>query len=83
MCGNSGVWRRYTYFRRRVKEGVKKLKVKLYIETGFGGDYEYNEIIEVDDDISENELDELAYEHFIDNIYYGWTKIEDEDEGEE
>lgn len=59
------------------------MKVKLYIETGFVGDDEYNEIIEVDDDISENELDELAYEHFIDNIYYGWTKIEDEDEGEE
>ena len=55
------------------------MKVKLYIETGFGGDDAYDEIIEVDDDISESELDEIAYEHFIDNIFYGWTKIKDEE----
>lgn len=49
-------------------------KIKLWVKTGFvGADYE--EIIEVDDDATDEEIDEEARMFLFDNISYGWHGI--------
>lgn len=48
-------------------------KIRLWIETGYVG-ADYDEIIEVPDDVSEEELWEYAEEYVWENISYGWTE---------
>lgn len=47
-------------------------KIKLWVETGFVG-ATHEEIIEVDDDTTEEEIDEIALEFLHNCIEYGWS----------
>ena len=51
-------------------------KIKLWVKTGFvGADYE--EIIEVDDDATDEEIDEEARMFLFDNISYGYQEVDE------
>ncbi len=51
-------------------------KIKLWIETGIvGGDFET--IIEVDDDATEEEIEEEASLFLAEHISYGWDEIDE------
>ena len=54
-------------------------KIKLWVETGIiGGEHE--EIIEVKDDITEEDLDELAIEFMWDHVECGWEEVKEEED---
>lgn len=46
-------------------------RIKLWVETG------YEEIIEVDDDATDEEIDEEARMFLFDNISYGWYEVDE------
>lgn len=50
-------------------------KIKLWIETGYAS-CDYDTIIEVDDDATEEEIDEEAYIFLFDKISYGWSELD-------
>ena len=54
------------------------MKIRLAMECGYVGS-DYEEEVEVDDDITEEELDELATEFFWENFNggYGYEIIEE------
>ena len=47
--------------------------ITLYVDTGFVGGDSYEDI-EVPDDTTDEELDEMAQEFMNDHISYGWTE---------
>ena len=47
--------------------------ITLYVETGYVGGDDY-ETIEVPDDTTDEELDEMAQEFMNDHICYGWSE---------
>lgn len=53
-------------------------KIKLFVDTGYPG-CEHEEIVEVDDNITDDELEEMAEDFMRENISCGWC--EDGDEG--
>ena len=53
-------------------------KIKLWVDTGFACAV-HEEIIEVDDDYSHEELDEDAQEYMFECIEYGWCEVDEED----
>lgn len=50
-------------------------KIKLYIETGYCG-ANYSEVVEVDDDTTDDELNRAAFDYMQDYIDYGWEELE-------
>lgn len=54
-------------------------KIKLWVETGIVGG-EHEDIIEVEDDTTEEELNEMALEFMWGYVQYGWSEAEEEDE---
>ena len=48
-------------------------KIKLWVETGFVGG-EYEDFIEVEDDTTEEELNELAEQFMWECIGCGWSE---------
>ena len=51
-------------------------KIKLWIETGYcSADYE--EIIEVEDSCTEEDLEKMAREFMFEKIAFGWMEIVD------
>ena len=53
-------------------------KVKLYVETGFVS-CKHEEVVEVEDDITDEELDEMVQDFKNDCISCGWYDVEDEE----
>ena len=51
-------------------------KIKLWVETGYVG-ANYEEIIEVDDDATDEEIDEEARRFLFDNISYGYQEVDE------
>ena len=51
-------------------------KIKLWVETGYVG-ANYEEIIEVDDDATDEEIDEEARMFLFDNISYGYQEVDE------
>jgi len=51
-------------------------KVKLWIDTGYVG-ANYEEVIEVEDDCSEEELEEIAKDYLYNYIYFGWYEVDE------
>ena len=49
-------------------------EIKLWVETGFCGAC-HEETIKVDDDCTNEELDELAKEFLYESISYGWEEL--------
>ena len=64
--------------KKQIEREVKKMKIKLTMDCGYVGT-DYEEEIEVDDDTTEEELDELATEFFWENFHgsYGYEIIEE------
>lgn len=52
--------------------------IKLWVDTGYYG-ADYDEIIEVNDDCTDKELEEMARELMFENITYGWCEVDEED----
>ena len=52
-------------------------KVKISLSTGFAG-ANYENIIEVEDDITEEELEEICEEFVWDHISVGWKYIDED-----
>jgi len=52
-------------------------KYKFYIETGYAG-CNYEEILELDDDITEKSLEEIVNDFLINHIDYGYYEVSDE-----
>ena len=51
-------------------------KIKLWVEIGYvGADYE--EIIDVDDDATDEEIWEEADMFLVENISYGWDEVDE------
>lgn len=50
-------------------------KITVYIETGFAGS-DRQETIEVDDDATEEEIDDIAREVFFNQCNYSWSESE-------
>lgn len=50
-------------------------KIKLFIETGYAG-CEHEEIIEVEDSVTDDELDSMAEDFCWNYINYGWLEEE-------
>lgn len=55
------------------------MKVKLYVYTGFVG-CEHIDYVDVPDDTTEDDLNEMARELMMDNIEYGFEIIEEKSE---
>ena len=55
------------------------MKVKLYVSTGFAG-CEHIDYVDVPDDITEDDLNEMARELMMDSIEYGFEVVEEESE---
>lgn len=55
-------------------------RYKLWIETGYAGDNVYDEIIESDEPIAEDDLLEMAENHFWNHMSFGGHRINSEDE---
>jgi hypothetical protein len=51
------------------------MKVRLYIDTGYPS-CEHEDVIEVEDDITDAELDEIARENMGNYIDWGWEKLD-------
>lgn len=51
-------------------------RIKLWVETGFVG-ADYKEIIDVDDDATEEEIWERADMFLAENISYGWDEVDE------
>ena len=47
--------------------------ITLYVESGYSS-ADYYETIEVPDDTTDEELDEMAQEFMNDHICYGWSE---------
>ena len=64
--------------KKQIEREVIKMKVKLVMDCGYVGTEEEEEI-EVDDDTTEKELEELAKEFFWENFsgYYDYEIIEE------
>ena len=64
--------------KKQIEREVKKMKVKLVMDCGYVGTEEEEEI-EVDDDTTEEELEELAKEFFWEKFHgsYGYEIIEE------
>lgn len=54
-------------------------KIKVYLETGFAG-CRIEEEIEVEDDATDAEVEDLAREAIFDRIDWGWYEATDSDE---
>lgn len=54
-------------------------KIKLWVGTGFIN-AEHTDFIEVEDDITEEELDKIAEEFMWEHICCGWSEVEGEEE---
>ena len=52
------------------------MKVKLYVCTGFAG-CEHIDYVDMPDDTTEDDLNEMARELMMDNIEYGFEIIEE------
>nr|DAK00226.1 MAG TPA: hypothetical protein [Bacteriophage sp.] len=50
-------------------------KIKLWIETGYVG-CDYEDEIEVEDDVTDEKLDEEARIFLFNNIEFGWSEEE-------
>ena len=50
-------------------------KIKLWIETGFVN-CDYEKIIKVDDDATEEEIEEEARLFLAEHISYGWDEVD-------
>lgn len=55
-------------------------RYKLWIDTGFVGDDQMDNIIETDEPLTEDELMDLAQEHFNDTVSYGAYRMNANDE---
>ena len=62
-------------YSRMEQEGEMR-KIKLWVETGYVN-ANHEVIIEVEDDITDEELDEDAKEYMLDRISYGWYEMEE------
>ena len=64
--------------KKQIEREVNKMKVKLVMDCGYVGTEEEEEI-EVDDDTTEKELEELAQEFFWEHFsgYYAYEIIEE------
>ena len=64
--------------KKQIEREVIKMKIKLTMVCGYV-ESDYEEEIEVDDDTTEEELDELATEFFWENFHgsYGYEIIEE------
>lgn len=51
-------------------------KIKLFVDTGWAG-CDHEEIVEVNDNITEEELDEMAEDFRSECISYGWCEVEE------
>lgn len=54
-------------------------RYKLWIETGFVGDDAYDEFIETEEPLTEDELQNLALEHFNNQCSYGGFRVDKND----
>lgn len=50
-------------------------KIKLVVDTGFT-DCKYEETVEVDDDVTNSELDDIAEEFMLECISCYWKEVE-------
>ena len=50
-------------------------KIKLWVEIGYAG-ADYEEIIDVDDDATDEEIWEEADMFLVENISYGWDEVD-------
>ena len=66
------------YYNYRKRKERKKMKIKLKMDCGYVGT-DYEEEMEVDDDITEKELEKLAIEFFWENFSgsYSYEIIEE------
>lgn len=51
-------------------------KIKLWVDTGFVC-AEHEEIIEVEDDCTDKELEEIARDYMFECIEYGWHEVDE------
>jgi hypothetical protein len=57
-------------------------KIKVYLDTGFAG-CKHEDIIEVDDDITDEDVDEIARDTAFNWIEWGWYDVEEDDDEQE
>lgn len=50
-------------------------KIKFYVEAGYCG-ANYSEVIEVDDNTTDDELNSMAFDYMQNYIGYGWEELE-------
>lgn len=50
-------------------------KIKLCVETGYRC-ANYSEVVEVDDNTTDDELDSMAFDYMQNEIDYGWEELE-------
>ena len=74
LDNKDNVW----YYNYRKRKERKKMKIKLKMDCGYVGT-DYEEEMEVDDDITEKELEKLATEFFWENFSgsYSYEIIEE------
>jgi len=49
-------------------------KIEVTVTTGFSG-CEKSMAFEVDDDVEDEDIDEIAFEHMVDLIEWNWKEI--------
>jgi hypothetical protein len=54
------------------------MKIEIRVNTGYVG-CEKKDIIELDDDLTEEEIEESALERMFEMIGWSWRKVEDDD----